>query len=179
VLLWPLGHATVGEITRAGAQQRNRTASGSIPALALCRSPRPEGWPAGRARSPGPTGTRTRAPARPRVPGARYQTGILPNSAGAQAARARGARRSRDGPLWSLPGYPAVTVNGPEIPPTVDSIQMVRGLVAGAAAFVCRRLNTGGWTGGHRRPPEHRACEAALMDGDGGAHHRPARLPGR
>src|SRR5450759_3133137 len=66
VLLWPLGHATVGEITRAGARQRNRAGSVSTPARGFRRSPRPDAWPAGRVQRPTPT--RMRRTSGPRHP---------------------------------------------------------------------------------------------------------------
>lgn len=48
----------------------------------------------------------------------------------------------RSGSLFSRLAYLLATVIGPAVPPTVDSIQMVPGLVVPAAAFRKRRLNT-------------------------------------
>ena len=68
VLLWPLGHATVGEITRVGAPQRNRGGSANTPAREPHRSPRPDVWPDGRARRPKPTHRRRTSGPRPPAP---------------------------------------------------------------------------------------------------------------
>src|SRR5665647_1914342 len=78
VLLWPLGHATVGEITRAGAPQRNRAGSVSTPARGFRRSPRPDAWPDGRVRRPTPTHMRRTSGPKPPAPDARSAPASAP-----------------------------------------------------------------------------------------------------
>src|SRR5665647_796681 len=78
VLLWPLGHATVGEITRAGAPQRNRAGSVSTPARGFRRSPRPDAWPGGRVQRPKPTRMRRTSGPRPPAPNARSAPASAP-----------------------------------------------------------------------------------------------------
>src|SRR5665648_969399 len=72
VLLWPLGHATGSEVTRGDARQRNRARSANTPARESRRSPRPDAWPAGRARHPRPTRRRLPSGPTPRAPDARF-----------------------------------------------------------------------------------------------------------